>query len=53
VKIIGYPAELINRPGDRARFMVSTEGVAAFDAALVRIICGDSRDSGPGFKEEP
>jgi N,N-dimethylformamidase len=51
MKIIGYPAELIYRPGDKARFMVSTDGVAAFDAELVRIICGDSRDSGPGFKE--
>jgi len=51
MKIIGYPAELIRRPGDRAGFMVSTDGIAAFDAALVRIHCGDSRESGPGFKE--
>jgi N,N-dimethylformamidase beta subunit-like protein len=51
MKIIGYPAELIYRPGDKARFMVSTDGIAAFDAALVRIICGDPRDTGPGFKE--
>jgi N,N-dimethylformamidase len=51
MKIIGYPAELIYRPGDKARFMVSTDGIAAFDAALVRIVCGDPRDNGPGFKE--
>jgi N,N-dimethylformamidase len=51
MKIIGYPAELIYRPGDKARFMVSTDGIAAFDAALVRIICGDPRENGPGFKE--
>src|SRR5215475_9294013 len=51
MKIIGYPAALIYRPGERARFMVSTEGIPAFDAELVRIICGDSRETGPGFKE--
>src|SRR5579862_4305866 len=51
MKIIGYPAELIRRPGDRAGFMVSTDGIAAFDAELVRIHCGDSRENGPGFKE--
>jgi N,N-dimethylformamidase len=53
MKIIGYPAELIYRPGDKARFMVSTDGIAAFDAVLVRIVCGDPRETGPGFKEAP
>ena len=51
MQIIGYPAELICRPGDRAGFMVSTDGIAGFDAELVRIICGDTRENGPGFKE--
>jgi N,N-dimethylformamidase len=51
MKIIGYPAELIYRPGDKARFMVSTDGIAAFDATLVRIVCGDPRETGPAFKE--
>jgi N,N-dimethylformamidase len=53
MKLIGYPAELVYRPGDTARFMVSADGVASFDAALVRIICGDSRAEGPGYKEQP
>jgi N,N-dimethylformamidase len=51
MQIIGYPADLICRPGDRARFMVSTDRIARFDAELVRIICGDTRENGPGYKE--
>lgn len=51
MKLIGYPKDLVCRPGDIARFMVSADGVATFDAHLVRIVCGDSRTTGPGFKE--
>ena len=50
MKLIGYPQDLVYRPGDTAHFMVSADGVATFDAHLVRIVCGDSRTTGPGFK---
>ena len=52
MNLIGYPAELIYRPGDCARFMVSAEGNVTFDAQIVRVICGDATEGGPGFKEE-
>jgi N,N-dimethylformamidase len=49
MKILGYPAELCYRPGEIARFMVSTDDI--YDAQLVRIVCGDARENGPGFSE--
>lgn len=52
MNITGYPAELIYHAGDTARFMVSAETPRRLDAQLVRIVCGDNRATGPGYKEE-
>jgi N,N-dimethylformamidase beta subunit-like protein/concanavalin A-like lectin/glucanase superfamily protein len=51
VKIIGYSDPMSTAPGEVVRFMVSTE-LPSYRADLVRLIQGDDRPEGPGFKEE-
>jgi N,N-dimethylformamidase len=50
--ILGYSNKLSAEPGESIDFMVSTDR-ATFDAALVRLVCGDDKPHGPGFKEIP
>jgi len=52
-QIIGYCDPWSVAPGERVRFMVSTYGPERYRASLVRVICGDDRPQGPGYKEEP
>ncbi len=51
-KVLGYLDRWSVEPGDGVKVMVSTYGVGHYDAALVRVICGDDSPAGPGFKEE-
>jgi N,N-dimethylformamidase len=52
--IIGYADRMSARPGDRLKVMVSCEaGAERYRAELVRLICGDDRPDGPGYKEQP
>jgi N,N-dimethylformamidase len=51
VKLTGYADELSVGPGDRIRFMVSTE-LSEYEATIVRLLHGDPSPSGPGFKEQ-
>ena len=51
-KVLGYLDQWSRAPGEPVAVMVSTYGPAEYDAAFVRIICGDDSPSGPGFKEE-
>ncbi len=51
-KVLGYLDHWSRAPGEPVAVMVSTYGPAEYDAAFVRIICGDDSPSGPGFKEE-
>ena len=49
--IVGYCDPLSAAPGDTVRFMVSSLAAEAFDAQLVRIVCGDISPDGAGFQE--
>ncbi len=50
-ELIGYTDRLSVAPGEKIRFMVSTD-LPAYSSTLVRLIHGDESPSGPGFKEE-
>lgn len=50
MELTGYTDRLSVAPGERIRFMVSTDA-AEYQATLVRLIHGDDNPEGPGFKE--
>ena len=50
-ELIGYTDRLSVAPGEKIRFMVSTD-LPAYSSALVRLIHGDDNPAGPGFKEQ-
>ncbi len=53
LQIIGYGDRLAVRPGETIEFKVSCEaGAAAYQAEILRLICGDDRPEGPGFKAQ-
>jgi N,N-dimethylformamidase len=52
MKLVGYGDKFSVEPGSDIVFMVSSEP-GSFDAALIRLIHGDSNPVGPGFKYEP
>lgn len=49
--VIGYCDPLTVTAGDDQRLFVSCYEPGEFDAALVRLICGDTRPTGAGFAE--
>ncbi len=51
--IVGYGDRLSAAPGDRVAIKVSAWGGPRYRADLVRLICGDARDRGSRFREEP
>jgi N,N-dimethylformamidase len=51
--ITGYSDRIGIQPGETIRFMVSAEGIDAYDATIVRVICGDDGPRSPGYKVEP
>ncbi len=51
--LLGYTDHLSVVAGDRQRFMISADPRGRYRAELVRMICGDARPSGAGFREEP
>jgi N,N-dimethylformamidase len=54
LQIVGYADRLSARPGEEIAVKVSCEAGAKFyEANLVRLICGDDRPDGPGFKAQP
>ena len=50
-ELTGYTNKLSVAPGDRLRFMVSTDA-PGYEARIVRLIHGDENPAGPGFKEQ-
>lgn len=53
LKIVGYADRFSVRPGEKIAFKVSCEdGAPQYRAKLCRLICGDDRPDGPGFKAE-
>ena len=53
IQIIGYADRLAVRPGETIAFKVSVEsGADRYRAEIVRLICGDDRPDGPGFREQ-
>jgi len=54
LQIIGYGDRLSVRPGETIEFKVSCEaGAQSYQAEILRLICGDDRPEGPGFKARP
>src|SRR4051812_30535635 len=51
MEIVGYTDRFSVRQNESIRFMVSAR-VPQYDARLVRLIHGDPRLDGPGFKEQ-
>lgn len=52
MKLVGYADKLSVEAGGDVSFMVSSD-FPSFDAEVVRLIHGDIRSPGPGFKSEP
>ncbi len=51
LQIIGYADRMTVRPGETIGFKVSCEaGAAQYKARILRLISGDDRPEGPGFK---
>ena len=51
IQIMGYADRLAVRPGEKIAFKVSLEsGTDRYRAQIVRLICGDDRPDGPGFR---
>lgn len=51
-KILGYCDDWSRRAGDRIAFKISTYGPKTYEAALVRVICGDAEPDHGIFEEE-
>src|SRR5438876_7514758 len=51
IPLIGYADRLSAQPGERIRFMVSSD-FKSYRASIVRMIHADSNNIGPGYKEE-
>lgn len=51
-KILGYCDDWTRRAGDRIEFKISTYGPKTYEAALVRVICGDADPDHGIFEEE-
>ena len=49
--LVGYLHPVNAKPGDRVEVKVSSELEGRFDASLVRLISGDSRPHGTGYRE--
>jgi N,N-dimethylformamidase len=54
LKLLGYPDRLSVAPGETVAFRVHAEpDIAHYDAAIVRLYCGDRNPDGPGFRVAP
>jgi N,N-dimethylformamidase len=53
LKITGYTDRIFCRPGETVKFMVSCEPPLAYEAQILRILCGDDNPAGPGVREVP
>jgi N,N-dimethylformamidase len=51
-ELTGYADQWSVQPGQRVRFMVSTD-LPGYEATIVRLIQADENPAGPGYKEEP
>ena len=52
VRILAYADRLSARPGEAVEIKVSCDGLARYEAELVRIIQGDINPDGPGYRED-
>ncbi|MGH6892839.1 MAG: N,N-dimethylformamidase beta subunit family domain-containing protein [Dongiaceae bacterium] len=52
-RLLAYTDKLSVEPGDLVDVKVSSARAGTYRASLVRVICGDDSDDGPGFKIEP
>jgi len=53
LKLTAYSNPIHVRPGESVQFKVSCDGLAAYNAQIVRIVCGDTSPEGPGYREIP
>ncbi len=51
-RILAYADRISAAPGERLKVMVSCEGLATYDASLIRILQGDINPDGPGYRHE-
>jgi len=52
LQLTGYSDKYSVHPGDEIKFYVNSENGLDYDAAIVRLIHGDTNPDGPGYKEE-
>ena len=52
MRILAYADRLSARPGEAVEIKVSCDGLARYEAELVRIIQGDINPDGPGYRED-
>lgn len=52
MRILAYADRLSARPGEAVEIKVSCDGLARYEAELVRIIRGDINPEGPGYRED-
>lgn len=52
-RLLAYTDKLSLKPGDLVQVKVSSPQAGKYRARLVRVICGDDSEEGPGFKVEP
>ena len=52
IGLLGYADHVSAAPGETIQIMVSSNGVARYDAELVRVIQGDVNPDGPGYQED-
>jgi N,N-dimethylformamidase len=52
-RLLAYTDKLSVEPDELVEVKASSPRVGTYRASLVRVICGDDSDNGPGFKVEP
>ena len=52
MRILAYADRLSARPGEAVEIKVSCDGLARYEAELVRIIQGDINPEGPGYRKD-
>jgi N,N-dimethylformamidase len=50
--LLGYADRISVEPGEDIAFKVSSDDGRPYDAAIVRLVCGDTNPAGPGYRED-
>lgn len=52
-RLLGYTDKVSVAPGDNIDFKISSPLTGKYDVRIVRLICGDDSEGGPGLKVDP